>query len=148
MPGEPDRNREAEHGRGDERDHHPARHAERLERDVRDLQQQPRDHRIARRDAEDAALAKTTQESDGTVTAHVLARGVRDRLSMHRMLLLLVLERRDRRPCEAVPAKGLGHAPSQVVLLGTQAGHLRLEALVALQPVEDWVGLEQCGRKG
>jgi len=60
VPGERNRDREAEHGHSDERDHHPARHAERLEGHVRDLEQQPRDHRVARSHAQDAALAKTT----------------------------------------------------------------------------------------
>lgn len=67
---------------------------------------------------------------------------------MHPKSRLPVLGQRDRRPCEAVPAKGLGHAPSQVVLPGTQAGYLCLEARVGLQLVEDRVGLEKGGRKG
>ncbi len=60
-PGERDGEREPGRGRDDEGRHHPTRGAQRFERDVGDLQQEPGDDRVARRDAQHAAFAQALQ---------------------------------------------------------------------------------------
>ena len=70
-PGESDGHRKAEHCGDDQRDHHPFRHAERLEGDVGNLQQQPGDHGIARRDADHAPLAQAMQPGGAGGVRHM-----------------------------------------------------------------------------
>ena len=68
-PGERDGHWKAEYRGDDQRDHHPPWHAQRLERDVGDLQQQPGDDRIAHRDADDTSLAQAMQPTRTTAPA-------------------------------------------------------------------------------
>ena len=70
-PGERHGHRKADQRGDDQRHHHPARHAERLEGDVGDLQQQPGDDRIARRDADHAALTQAMQPTSAGGPRHV-----------------------------------------------------------------------------
>ena len=102
VPGERDRDGETENGGSDQRNHHPARHAERLEGHIRDLQQQPRDDGIARGDAEDAAFAQPGQHpgtmvSDGTTRSVV--RSVASGHGACAILIILVITLSGNRFC-------------------------------------------------
>ena len=71
-PGERDCHWKAEYRGDDQRDHHPLGHAQGLERDVGNLQQQPGDDGVAGRDADDTSLAEAAQPG-GTDGCHCCA---------------------------------------------------------------------------
>ena len=72
-PGERDGHWKAEYRGDDQRDHHPPGHAQGLERDVGDLQQQPGDDGVAGRDADDTSLAEAVQPGDADGFRHCCA---------------------------------------------------------------------------